>query len=117
MSVTTYFEKLRSLATGIAVAGSGLGTFIFAPLIDLFIREYGWRGTLMVLSGIVLNCAVFGGLFRPLTAPKRTQQIAPAEPHDACKYLHFFCECLVKRLTLRCLFDAIPCLFLSQFYS
>lgn len=122
VSVTTYFEKLRSLATGkmklnfctfhgselnncsnncklnwfshivalilkyctgIAVAGSGLGTFIFAPLIDLFIREYGWRGTLLVLSGIVLNCAAFGALFRPLTAS--TRQIAPAEQSDACR--------------------------------
>lgn len=69
---------------GIAVAGSGLGTFIFAPLIAFFIQEYGWRGTLLVLSGIVLNCAIFGALFRPLTAS--TRQIAPAEQSDTCSY-------------------------------
>lgn len=70
------------------MAGSGLGTFIFAPLIDYFIREYQWRGTLLVLSGIVLNCAAFGALFRPLTAS--TRQIAPAEPSDACRWHMFF---------------------------
>lgn len=67
---------------GIAVAGSGFGTSIFAPLITFFIDYYGWRGTLWVLSGIVLNCAIFGALFRPLTAA--THQIAPAEQSDAC---------------------------------
>lgn len=37
-----------------------------------------------MLSGVVLNCAVFGGLFRPLTAS--TRQIAPAEQSDTCSY-------------------------------
>ena len=32
VSVSIYFEKKRAFATGIAVCGSGLGTFIFAPL-------------------------------------------------------------------------------------
>lgn len=68
MSVTTYFEKYRSVAVGIGVSGSGLGTFVFAPLVAFLNQEYGWRGTLMVLSGIVLNCAIFGGLFRPLAS-------------------------------------------------
>ncbi|CAG5097051.1 Similar to SLC16A14: Monocarboxylate transporter 14 (Homo sapiens) [Cotesia congregata] len=44
--VTIYFEKLRSLATGIAVCGSGIGTLIFAPFIEYLIREFGWRGAI-----------------------------------------------------------------------
>ena len=32
VSVSIYFEKKRAFATGIAVCGSGLGTFLFAPL-------------------------------------------------------------------------------------
>ncbi|XP_066597428.1 monocarboxylate transporter 5 isoform X2 [Prorops nasuta] len=66
VSVTCYFEKYRSLATGIAVCGSGLGTLIFAPFIEYLIAIYGWRGAIMVCAGIVLNCIVFGALFRPL---------------------------------------------------
>lgn len=34
IAVTYYFERRRALATGIAVCGSGIGTFVFAPLIE-----------------------------------------------------------------------------------
>lgn len=66
VSVTTYFEKKRSLATGIAVCGSGFGTFIFAPIISKLLTEYGWRGSILIIAGIVLECIIFGALFRPL---------------------------------------------------
>ena len=39
-----YFEKYRALATGIASCGSGVGTFIFAPLSVALINSYGWKG-------------------------------------------------------------------------
>lgn len=66
VSVTCYFEKYRSLATGIAVCGSGLGTFIFAPFVDFLVTNYGWRITMGVISGLVMLCTLFGMLFRPL---------------------------------------------------
>lgn len=66
VSVTMYFEKKRSLATGIAVCGSGFGTFIFAPIISKLLAEYGWRGSILIIAGIVLECILFGALFRPL---------------------------------------------------
>ncbi|CAH1369583.1 unnamed protein product [Tenebrio molitor] len=66
VSVTTYFEKKRSLATGIAVCGSGFGTFIFAPIITKLLAEYGWRGAMLIIAGTVLECILFGLLFRPL---------------------------------------------------
>lgn len=68
VSVTMYFEKYRSLATGIAVCGSGLGTFIFSPLSGYLIEEYGWRGTMLIIGGITLNCIIFGATFKPLQA-------------------------------------------------
>ncbi|KAL7640187.1 UNVERIFIED_CONTAM: hypothetical protein RMT77_009601 [Armadillidium vulgare] len=69
--VAFYFEKYRSLATGIAVAGSGIGTFIFAPIIQHLLDVYEWRGCLMILSGIFLNMAVCGTLMRDLEWTKR----------------------------------------------
>lgn len=66
VSVTVYFEKYRSLATGIAVCGSGFGTFVFAPLTEYLMAEYGWRGAMMIISAIVFNCIIFGAFFRPL---------------------------------------------------
>lgn len=46
-----YFEKWRPLATGIALCGSGVGTFTMAPLSKYLIQEYGWRKSLLVQSG------------------------------------------------------------------
>ncbi|XP_055585948.1 monocarboxylate transporter 13 [Uranotaenia lowii] len=72
VSVTMYFERLRSLATGIAVCGSGLGTFIFAPLTEILIKQLGWRGALLVIAVIVLGTSIFGAMFRPLVATEKT---------------------------------------------
>ncbi|KAK3604658.1 hypothetical protein CHS0354_007201 [Potamilus streckersoni] len=65
--VNQYFEKRRSFAVGIAASGTGIGTFAFSPLIKTLIDIYSWKGTMLILSGVFLNCAVFGALFRPLT--------------------------------------------------
>ncbi|CAH1104895.1 unnamed protein product [Psylliodes chrysocephalus] len=65
-----YFETKRSLATGIAVCGSGVGTFAFAPLATILLENYGWRGANLILAGLILNCVIFGALMRPLEYPK-----------------------------------------------
>jgi MFS transporter, MCT family, solute carrier family 16 (monocarboxylic acid transporters), member 14 len=75
VSVTMYFEKLRSLATGIAVCGSGFGTFIFAPLTTFLIQNYGWKTSMLVIAGIVYSCVFFGALFRPLEKPKKNETV------------------------------------------
>lgn len=67
VSVTHYFESKRSFATGLAVCGSGIGTFIFAPVSKLLVDEYKWQGATLIEAGIILNCILCGALFRPLT--------------------------------------------------
>lgn len=64
--VAFYFEDRRSLATGLSVCGSGIGTFVFAPMTEQLIDVYGWRGTMIIWSGIMLNLVVCGALLRPL---------------------------------------------------
>lgn len=54
------------MATGIAVCGSGLGTFLFAPIVTQLIICQGWKVTVKVISVLVLMCSLFGMLFRPL---------------------------------------------------
>ena len=76
VAVSFYFEKRRSLATGIAVCGSGIGTFAFAPLTNALLSEYSWKGTVLIEAGILLNCILCGMVFRPLNFPKETE---PAE--------------------------------------
>ncbi|KRY20304.1 Monocarboxylate transporter 12, partial [Trichinella patagoniensis] len=72
VSVTYYFEKKRALATGLAVSGSGVGTFIFAPILDLILNHYNWQGSLLILSAVSLNLLVAGGLIRDLQWPEDT---------------------------------------------
>ncbi|KAL0880016.1 hypothetical protein ABMA27_002517 [Loxostege sticticalis] len=73
VAVGYYFETRRSLATGIAVCGSGVGTFSFAPLASILMNEFGsWQNANLLLAGLILNCAVFGALMRPLVYPKST---------------------------------------------
>lgn len=67
-----YFERWRALATGIAVCGSGIGTFLIAPLTTYLKDQYGWRGAVLIQAGLILNCAIFGALFRPLKPTKIT---------------------------------------------
>uniref|UniRef100_A0A0B7BLW9 Major facilitator superfamily (MFS) profile domain-containing protein n=1 Tax=Arion vulgaris TaxID=1028688 RepID=A0A0B7BLW9_9EUPU len=71
VAVSIYFEKRRAVATGIAVCGSGIGTFFLAPVTDYLVFEYNWRWTLLLLGGIVLNGMVFGALVRPLKLQHR----------------------------------------------
>ncbi|VVC92018.1 unnamed protein product [Leptidea sinapis] len=66
LTVGFYFEKWRALATGLALCGSGVGTFAFSPLNSVLIGHLDWRGTLLVYAGIVLLCVVFGAMFRPI---------------------------------------------------
>ncbi|KZC06189.1 Monocarboxylate transporter 12 [Dufourea novaeangliae] len=61
-----YFERWRAMATGIAVCGSGIGAFLLAPISDVLVKQFGWRGALLFQAGMLLNCAVFGAMFRPL---------------------------------------------------
>ncbi|XP_036149437.1 uncharacterized protein LOC105835407 isoform X2 [Monomorium pharaonis] len=64
--VAYYFDKKRSFATGLSVCGSGIGTFIFAPVTQYLLAEYGWRGTTLILAGLFSNLAVCGCLMRDL---------------------------------------------------
>lgn len=70
VAVGYYFETKRSLATGIAVCGSGFGTFTFAPLASFLLDIFSWKDSLLIFAGLILNCAIFGALMRPLTYPK-----------------------------------------------
>ncbi|XP_061707519.1 monocarboxylate transporter 13-like [Cydia pomonella] len=77
VSVTVWFERYRSLATGIAVCGSGLGTFIFPHLTKGLISSYGWRGALVIIGALISNCIPLGFLFLPVPEMPRTAASDP----------------------------------------
>jgi len=82
VSVGYYFEKRRALATGIAVCGSGFGTFVFAPVASAMLVAYDWKGANLILAGLILNCAVFGALMRPLPVPKKRKPLLQRMAED-----------------------------------
>ncbi|XP_023946558.2 monocarboxylate transporter 9 [Bicyclus anynana] len=64
VSIAYWFEKRRNLAVGLGSCGVGFGTFVYSPLTTYLLNEYGWRGTLILLAGTVLNVCVCGAVMR-----------------------------------------------------
>jgi hypothetical protein len=46
------------LRLGISVCGSGVGTFIFAPLASYLVETFGWKGANLIFAALCLQCAV-----------------------------------------------------------
>lgn len=46
-----YFERWRALATGLALCGSGVGTFVLSPLTNYLLTSYSWNTTLVIHAG------------------------------------------------------------------
>lgn len=49
-AVSRWFVRRRGLATGIAVAGTGVGTILVAPISERLIAAAGWRGAARTLA-------------------------------------------------------------------
>ena len=60
--VGAWFERRRTLALGVAVAGIGIGTLAIPPATAALIEEAGWRSSYLVLAaigvGVLALCAL-----------------------------------------------------------
>ncbi len=52
--VASWFERRLGTALSIVVAGSGIGSLFFPPLVQHSITVYGWRSTWLILSALPL---------------------------------------------------------------
>jgi MFS family permease len=79
-----WFEKKRGLASGIAVSGMGLGTFLFVPISQRFISMWGWRMTFIALAVLTLLILLpLNGLFlrhKPAEVDQSIDGIDSEEP-------------------------------------
>ncbi len=48
--VGAWFERLRAVAVGVAVAGIGVGTLVLSPLAAALIDAHGWRDTYRIFA-------------------------------------------------------------------
>ncbi|XP_039754309.1 monocarboxylate transporter 3-like [Pararge aegeria] len=62
--VAYYFEKKRSLATGISACGSLFSGYLFSPLIHFLLDQCEVHETLLILALLLLNLAICGLFFR-----------------------------------------------------
>lgn len=86
LTVGFYFEKWRALATGLALCGSGVGTFVISPLTQELSSKFGWRYTILAHAGLLLLCIVFGAMFRPIKPVRVTLSDQPEEDDVARRH-------------------------------
>ena len=80
--VAMYFEKKRTLATGISRCRAVIVTQIFVPLYQYLIMSYSWRGAVMILGAISLNIVVCGAAFKPLEGAKEYIKVQDSDCDD-----------------------------------
>ena len=59
------FKQNFALANGISSTGGAVGMIVLPPLTERMVDAYGWRGAMLIHSGISFHLAVAGMLVRP----------------------------------------------------
>lgn len=72
-----YFQKRAPVATGIMLAGSGIGAMIMGVEIEWAVETFGWRGAMFIQSGLALHLLICGSL---VFSKPRTSEV-PSDPH------------------------------------
>lgn len=57
MMVTNWFVKKRGFAMSLAMAGIGIGGFVFSPVITYLLEAFGWRNTYRIMAVIIFIIA------------------------------------------------------------
>uniref|UniRef100_A0A2C9M128 Major facilitator superfamily (MFS) profile domain-containing protein n=1 Tax=Biomphalaria glabrata TaxID=6526 RepID=A0A2C9M128_BIOGL len=80
-----YYDKYRSIATGVSTSGSGLGAAAIPVIVGLLIDTYSWKGSLIFVAALNLHLFIFAALLRypsKPSAPSRNQISKPVIKHD-----------------------------------
>ena len=97
-TLQTYFDKKRTLATGIAVAGRSLSHALTPLLTKQLVDIFAWRGAVIFLAGVAMQ----GVWLNMLLRPKATQ--LPAKENGVDKPEHAsICTSMAKKLNLNLL--------------
>jgi MFS family permease len=78
-AVQRWFVRRRGTASGIAIAGIGVGTLIGAPLAHELIEGLGWRRTYLVLAALTALGAIAAGLL-VRSSPEHYGQAPDGDP-------------------------------------
>ncbi|XP_076287446.1 solute carrier family 16 member hermes [Lasioglossum baleicum] len=64
--VTSYFVRFRGLANGLCISGSALGSIFLPPILGVLLREYGYRGAVLIMGAVTLNVWASALLYEPV---------------------------------------------------
>ena len=70
-----WFVKKRSLAMSMVTASAGIGGLAYPPLVTALIKAIGWRGSWLVLAGIVIVPVLIAGIFLIRNKPEDMGQV------------------------------------------
>ncbi|XP_029823781.2 uncharacterized protein LOC8037402 [Ixodes scapularis] len=70
--ISQHFCRYRTVASGISNAGFTLGSFLYPPLLQFFLDEYGTKASLLLCGSVMLNATAGALLHRlPRSAPRK----------------------------------------------
>lgn len=74
-----YFDKKRSVATGIIASGTGIGVLAVAPILQALLDAYDWRKTYRITAGIFSAVCLLCLTFDPAVLKKEEKGTATEE--------------------------------------
>uniref|UniRef100_A0A8W8IZR7 Uncharacterized protein n=1 Tax=Magallana gigas TaxID=29159 RepID=A0A8W8IZR7_MAGGI len=63
--IVQYFDRRRELANSVLVLSESFGRLVLPPLYRYLLDVYGLRGTMLIVSGLMLNVVALAGLLKP----------------------------------------------------
>ncbi|EDW05626.1 uncharacterized protein LOC6586012 [Drosophila mojavensis] len=66
VALNHYFKHKRGQAVGLSMAGTAMGMLIMPQLVRILLEAYGFRGAVLLLSGVALNAIVGSVLLQPV---------------------------------------------------
>ena len=67
--IQQHFRRCRAIAAAFAMSGASCGSLIAGSIIPRLLAIYGWRGTMWIVAGFLLNGVVAGALYIPVGEP------------------------------------------------
>jgi MFS family permease len=88
--LSTYFSKKRSLAIGIAAAGSATGGMIFPAMVQQLLPKVGFPWTMRALGFIQLGCLIICNIgIKPRVPPRKTGALVDWASFKEAPYVLF----------------------------
>lgn len=64
IAVSYWFDKKKGKAMALSTLGTGFGSIVMGPVIMALVSYYGYFGTMLITSALMLNNSVGGALYR-----------------------------------------------------